>query len=87
MKTSTLRKLMRMYPQYEEKEIRYIISTHIKTLSNRVYKNTTFNLLVPKLGRIHTHANSKNKAYVAVLAKHKIVRDAKNEFSDKVLLF
>lgn len=87
MKSSTLRLLLSKHPDLTKDQIKIIVSQHLKVINSRISNNTTFNLKIPKFGRIHTHGNSKNKAYVARLKRHKKWRDNKNDFSDKTLLF
>ncbi len=87
MKISTLRILRAKYPEYTDQQIKLVVNTHLKVINQRISNNTTLNILVPSLGRIHTHGNAKNKSYVARLVRYKKWHHNKKDFSDKTLLF
>lgn len=56
-------------------------------MEKRMEKNTTFDLTVPKFGRIHTHGNAKNKAYQLKIKKFTKRFNRLFKFEDSSLLF
>lgn len=87
MRLSTIRAIQLKNPTFSIDEIKRVVGNYLKTISNRISNNTTVNINVPKLGRIHTHGNAINSSYKARLVRHKKWRDNKADFSDKTLLF
>jgi len=87
MKPSTLAILEKKHPHLTKQQISFIVKFHIGNIGNRVTRNTTFSITVPKLGRIHTHGNAKNKAYSLRIKKFTKRWRHLNKFTDTELLF
>lgn len=87
MKASTLKILEAKYPKFTPHQLRVIVKYHLRSMEKRMEKNTTFDLTVPKFGRIHTHGNAKNKAYQLKIKKFTKRFNRLFKFEDSSLLF
>lgn len=87
MKLSTLKILEAKYPRFTQHQLKVIVNYHLRSMERRMSNNTTFDMTVPKLGRIHTHGNAKNKAYQLRIKKFTKRINRLNKFSDSTLLF
>lgn len=74
-------------PKYTEAQIQFVIRRMTGNINRKMRFNSTFNLTVPKMGKIHTHGNAKNKSrlrhYKYVKKRNKQIKD----LSIKTLLF
>jgi len=87
MKPSTLKMLREKYPKFTPHQLKVIVNYHLRSMERRISNNTTFDMTVPKFGRIHTHGNAKNKAYELRIKKFTKRHRRLNKFSDNTLLF
>lgn len=74
-------------PKYTEEQIQFLIRRMTGAINRKIRFNSTFNLTVPKLGKIHTHGNAKNKSGVKHNEKIKKRQQLQRDFSINVLLF
>lgn len=79
--------LLNNNPKFTKEQISYIIGRYLGSISIKISKSLTFNLNVPKFGRIHTHGNLVDKSQVKLLQKQYKSRQKKRDMSDKNLLF
>lgn len=82
-----LRRIQKKNPDYSLDKISLVIDNYIANINKKIANCQTINLVVPKLGRIHTHGNSKNKAMAKRIEKNNIKINENFKYSDKQLLF
>ncbi len=64
-----------------------VIQGHINALNFKLCNCQTIDVTIVKLGRIHTHGNSKNKSRAKMVKRIIDFKQNKIEYSDKQLLF
>lgn len=74
-------------PKYTEKQILFLIRRYTGAASRKIRFNSTFDLTIPKLGKIHTHGNAKNKSADRHNQYLKKRQQLQRDFSITVLLF
>lgn len=87
MTKQQLKAIQARNPKYTEEQILFLVRRTIGNINRKIRFNSTFKLVVPKLGKIHTHGNAKNKSGDN---HNKLIRkrqQLQRDFSINVLLF
>lgn len=84
---SLLRRIQKKHPNRSLEEIEMVIQGHLTQLNIKLSGCQTIDLTIVKLGRIHTHGNSKNKSRAKTMKRIIDFKQNKIEYSDKQLLF
>jgi len=82
-----LRRIQKKHPNRSLKEIEIVITQHLNVLNLKLSRTQVANYTIPKLGRIHTHGNVKNKSAKKVQKySNKYLRE-RVKYNDTQLLF
>lgn len=82
-----LRRIQKKNPEYSLDQIDAVLSKTWEIINKKTSNCQVLDLTIPKLGRIHTHGNTKNKAKIHIF---KVIVKANRErykYDDKQLLF
>lgn len=82
-----LHKIKAKHPEYTTEQIKMVIRGHLAKLNIMLVKGETFNITIPKLGRIHTHGNAVSRAKIIDRNYHRKNMKRIGNFTDKRLLF
>lgn len=82
-----LLRIQKKNPEYSLDQIDAVLSKIWEIINKKTSNCQVLDLTIPKLGRIHTHGNTKNKAKIHIF---KVIVKANRErykYDDKQLLF
>jgi len=87
MNKNTLLRIQQKNPNYSLEQIETVINAHIGALNFKIAMCQKLSLTIPKVGRIHTHGNVKNKSDAKKSEYIKEYKAKEYRYSDKELLF
>lgn len=87
LRTKHLDAIIAKNPKRNRAEIEFVIFSIIKAIDIRVSSTQKYNLVIPNLGKIHTHGNVVSKRARNSAKRCSIYFKKVNDFSTEMLLF